>query len=801
MILSCWKHCVPVFAAFVCYLSAQDIQIHPRLLTDAWEAHWIAPNQPCLKEYGVYHFRKTIALGSVPARFIIHVSADNRYRLFVNGKPVCSGPARGDLAHWRYETADITPFLKSGPNLLAAVVWKFAGYAPWAQMSSQTAFILQGDGAAEAAANTDAYWKVMRNPAYSPTGNERAPLGQFLVVGPGDCVDGSRYPWGWTESAFDDSGWEAPRDLSNGQPESLHNADQPWRLVPRTIPFMQETPEIPLTVAKAVGLNPDAAFLSGKGAWTIPPHSRGIVLFDQTFNTTAYPELQASGGRGSEIVLIYSEAMYDSTANRTGGKGNRNDIRGKEILGYFDRFLPDGGKDRLFRPLWFRTYRFLQAEIRTGDDPLVIQSLHGLRTGYPFEENASFESSDPSLKSIWEVGWRTAKNCAGETYYDCPYYEQLQYVGDTRIQCLISLAVSGDDRLMRNAISLFNCSRIPEGLTQSRYPSSIPQIIPPFSLFWTVMVHDYWMYRDDPVFVRSMLTGIEAVLAWYESRLDSTGMLGPMPYWHFVDWPDPWNWDNAKNIGGVPEGGEIGHSSILSLQYVYALQRAAELFDVFRKSETAARYRTLAASVRAAVTDRCWDTQREMLRDLPEKPVFSQHANTLAVLTDLVSPAEQKNFIMKVAQDKTLIPCTLYFRFYLLRAMKKAGLGDAYVELLEPWRDMLKLGLTTFAERPEPTRSDCHAWSSSPNYELLSTVCGIEPASPGFKTVRIAPCLGPLAWVKAGMPHPSGSITVSLKRKGKTGIEGEVDLPQGLKGTFLWNGRETVLESGLTKIR
>jgi alpha-L-rhamnosidase len=789
-----------VILAAVHTLSAQDLPIHPRLLTNAWEAHWIAPNQACLKEYGVYHFRKTITLGSVPARFVVHVSADNRYRLFVNGKAVCYGPARGDLAHWRYETADIAPFLKPGPNLLAAVVWNFAGHAPWAQMSSQTAFILQGDGAAEAAANTDASWRVMRNPAYSPTGNERAPLGQFLVVGPGDCVDGLKYPWGWTESAFDDSGWETPRDLFNGQPESLHNADQPWRLVPRTIPFMQETPEIPLTVAKAAGLNPDPAFLTGKGAWTIPPRSRCIVLFDQAYNTTAYPELQASGGRGSEIVLIYSEAMYDSTVNRTGGKGNRNDIRGKEILGTYDRFLPDGGKDRLFRPLWFRTYRYLQAEIRTGDDPLVIQSLRGLRTGYPFEEKASFESSDPSLKSIWEVGWRTAKNCAGETYYDCPYYEQLQYVGDTRIQCLISLAVSGDDRLMRNAISLFDCSRIPEGLTQSRYPSSIPQIIPPFSLFWTVMVHDYWMYRDDPAFVRSMLTGIEAVLAWYESRLDSTGMLGPMPYWHFVDWPDPWNWDNTKNIGGVPDGGEIGHSSILSLQYVYALQRAAELFDVYHKSELAARYRILAASVRAVVTHRCWDVENEMLRDLPERPVFSQHANTLAVLTDLVSPAEQKNFITKIARDKSLIQCTLYFRFYLLRAMKKAGLGDDYVGMLEPWRDMLKLGLTTFAERPEPTRSDCHAWSSSPNFDLLSTVCGIEPASPGFKTVRIAPCLGPLTWVKAAMPHPIGSITVSLKRKGKTGVEGEVDLPHGLKGTFLWNGRETVLESGLTRI-
>jgi alpha-L-rhamnosidase len=133
--------------------------------------------------------------------------------------------------------------------------------------------------------------------------------------------------------------------------------------------------------------------------------------------------------------------------------------------------------------------------------------------------------------------------------------------------------------------------------------------------------------------------------------------------------------------------------------------------------------------------------------------------------------------------------------------MKKAGLGDAYVGMLGPWRDMLKLGLTTFAERPEPTRSDCHAWSSSPNFELLSTVSGIEPASPGFRTVRIEPFLGPLKWIKSVMPHPAGPIRVSLKRKGKTGIEGEIELPQNLEGTFVWDGKETPLHGGIVKIR
>ena len=108
---------------------------------------------------------------------------------------------------------------------------------------------------------------------------------------------------------------------------------------------------------------------------------------------------------------------------------------------------------------------------------------------------------------------------------------------------------------------------------------------------------------------------------------------------------------------------------------------------------------------------------------------------------------------------------------------------------------MLDLGLTTFAERPEPTRSDCHAWSASPNYDFLATVCGIKPSSPGFKTVRIEPALGELSKISASMPHPMGEIKISLAKKGQNGIKGTILLPEGLKGSFEWRGRILNLEN------
>ncbi len=772
-------------------VSGQDAgSISPTLLKNRWPAFWIAPPKTSLKDFGVFHFRKTFLLISRPDRFIVHVSADNRYRLLVNGAPVSSGPARGDLPHWRFETVDIASRLREGRNVLAAVVWNFGEWAPCAQMGHETAFILQGNTERESLVNTDKDWRVMQNHAYSPTGTERITRQSYMVVGPGERVDGLRYPWGWTETDYDDSGWINARELGPGTPRGISDGGMPWMLVARNIPPMEEIPERIPKAVRIRGAEIQLGFLQGKADWTIPPNAEVDVLLDQTHLTTAYPELTVSGGKGSRITLVYAEALFDDR----GEKGNRNETEGKQIQGYYDCFLPDGGGRRLFRPLWFRTYRYIQMEIRTKDRPLVLHDWTGIRTGYPFEEKASFSSSDSSLKAIWDIGWRTARLCAGETYYDCPYYEQLQYVGDTRIQAFVSLYVSGDDRLMRNAILQFDDSRIPDGLTASRYPSSTSQIIPPYSLFWVTMVYDYWMHKPDVEFPKSVLLGIDGVLDWYEKRVDGTGMLGPMPWWNFADWTPEWE-------NGVPSGAEDGHSSLITLQFVYALQRAAEMDDAFGRPDLANRRRKSAESLNRAVRRLCWDSQRGLLADTPEKTAFSQHTNTMAVLTDLIPKENQTAWMDKVSRDTGLIQCTFYYRYYLHRAVKKAGLGDRYLELLASWKDMVRLGLTTFAEKPEPTRSDCHAWSAHPMYEFLATVCGIEPDSPGFKSVRIEPFLGPLEWVEGKMPHPLGEIQVKFTRTGEKGIEGRIRLPDGLMGRFMWKGKEMPLKGGIQTVQ
>jgi hypothetical protein len=235
---------------------------------------------------------------------------------------------------------------------------------------------------------------------------------------------------------------------------------------------------------------------------------------------------------------------------------------------------------------------------------------------------------------------------------------------------------------------------------------------------------------------------------------------------------------------------------VISLQFVYALERAAELEEALGVRELAGHYRSLARRVREAVRSRSWNPARGLFRDRPDGDTYSQQANVMAVLTDAIPPADHAAVMERVLSDRTLTQSTYYFSYYQLEALRKAGLGERYIEQLAPWRGMLNLGLTTVPETPEPTRSDSHAWSAHPNYGLLATVLGVRPAEPGFTKVRIAPHLGPLQRAEGRVPHPRGTIVVRLARTAAGGLRGDVTLPEGLAGVFEWGGKAMTLRPG-----
>jgi len=766
--------------------SDAQISNQPKL----WTAQWItAPDAPQRDEV-VLHFRKVIELPIPPAHFYVDVSADNQFSFYVNQQRVGNGPSRADLAHWRYETYDLAPFLHAGRNVLSATVWNFGTQTPIAQMSDRTAFLVHGQTDAERLVDTDASWSVEVEPGIRSI---QPHVRGYYAADPGIRLDAGAFDWSWNSDGQPASSWKNAIALGRGSLRGETDAPNNWQLVPDFLPPMEMRLVPAGKVVRADGMPIPQNF--PERGFMVPPHQKASILIDNATLTTGYPALTAGGGSGSTIRLTYAEALFDDA----GQKGNRNLIAGRHIEGPTDEFILGAPDSREFMPITWRTWRYLQIDIETKEQAVQIEGLKTWFTAYPFVERATFSSDDETLRSTWDVGWRTARLDGHDTYMDTPYWERLQYIGDTRIQALISYVMAGDDRLPRQAIEAFNDSRIPDGLTTSRYPSSLVQIIPTFSLMWVGMVHDFWLYRGDADFVRAQLPGTRAVLNWYLERQRADGLMGNIPWWPFVDWGSDFE-------SGMPPQDENGGSSIITLQFVEALRDAAEIEAAIGDKENAAAYRNAADRAAVAVRKSCWSEQYGLIADTPSRQHFSQHANILAAWLDVVPQQQQKQLLEKILSstdtgfhaNATLPPmtaATYYFRFYLSRALLHVGMGDQYLQLLAPWRAMLALGLTTWAESPEPTRSDCHAWSAHPNFDLLTTVAGIRPASPGFESVIIEPHLGALQHLEATMPTPKGIVEVRYRRIAK-GLEAQITLPTGMSGVAKLSSHETTLREG-----
>lgn len=760
-----------------------------------WPAKWIRVPDTSPTDYGVYHFRRSFSLDLKPASFVIYVSGDNRYELFVNGHRVSWGPARSDLYHWRYETVDIAHELHAGSNLLAAVVWNDGWYRAVAQNTNETGFVLQAESQENAQVNTNSSWKCIQDHAYSPVPWPADQVTGYHAIAANEKLDASLYPWGWATPGFDDSAWIPAAELSKASPRDASDAPNRWMLTPRFIPLEEQTIERIRELRRSEGAEVPAGFPRDPHPFTIAPHTRAVLLLDQTYLTTAFPELTVSGGKGGVIALRYSETLYDKPrpGDRYPMKSNRNEIGGKIFYGYFDTFQPDGAPHRTYRPLFWRTYRYLELIVNADSDPLTIEDIHGVFTAYPFQRRARIAVSDPAanqeIQQFLATGWRTARLCAHETYMDCPYYEQLQYAGDARIQMLVSLYTTADSRLMKNAIEQLNASRTAEGATYSRAPSYLQQYIPPFSLWWIGMVHDYWMYVDDEPFVKEMLPGVRAVLSFFAARQKASGSLEHLPWWNFVDWTKHWT------DGVSPAEPDGSSSAALDLQLLLAYRWASELERSLGSKALAGEYVAAAAKLQAAIRASDWDAARGLFADQPSHRTYSQQVNTLAVLAHLLPSPEAPALVEKIFVDPSLEQSSIYFRAYTNATLREVGSGDRYLATLGPWRDMLKDGLTTWSEWNGPdTRSDCHAWGASPNFEIFRTLVGIDSAAPGFRAVRIAPNLGSLKHVSASMPHPRGDITVEYVNERR--FTADVSLPAGVTGEFVWAGSTKPLHPG-----
>lgn len=704
----------------------------------------------------------------------IHVSADERYVLRLDGERIGRGPERGELHAYHYETYDL--HLKSGRHRLSAQVHSFGRRKPWAQVSIRHAFVLFAEGDLGKQLSTGvAAWMATRLNEYAAS--EKTLPHSPLVVGARCRIVARERHAPASAVAVIDIG---PFVLASMRMESPSQ----WQLVPSPLPAMLDgrvRAGSTRQIEGATEANEWDALLHADQPLVVPPHSRVSVLIDLNDYHCVYPSLATDGGAGAKIDLDFAEAMFDSDRVN---KVNRDRVDGLVFVGTGDTFICDGAP-ATFEPLWWSCGRYVRITIETGAQSLTLASLSFDETRYPFGWDSTITTGDEGIDSFLPITRRAMEMCSHETFVDCPYYEQLMYVGDSRLEALVTYTHSSDDRLPRKSVAMFDRSRTPDGWTQSRTPAWMKQVIPPFSWWWVGMVYDLALWRDRPNEVARCMPGVRAVMEAAYQQIDDDGLYQPTTGWNFVDWVPGWH-------AGAPPNESNGPLAPLHFHVAYTAGLAAQLEVIVGEPLLAERHSAYAARLNAAGRHRFYDPSLHLFADDGKHEHHSEHAQCLAFLSGAVNAHEREAFADALISPNQLARTTIYFTHYLFETFRELGRIDAMFDRLKLWTGLKAAGFKTTPESPEPSRSDCHAWGAHPMYHLYASVLGVRPSSAGFRTVEIAPRLGPLQSVRGSLVHPRGKIDIVAEQR-PDGLHVDVTLPPGVTGVLKVNGRTTPL--------
>ncbi|MBQ2726544.1 MAG: hypothetical protein IJF78_12640 [Clostridia bacterium] len=675
-----------------------------------FQSKWITHPSAVFSDNRIYLFRKKFTLTEKPCKASLNISAEARYKLYVNGIRASFGPCRSSGEEKYYDTLDIAHCLKAGENEIICEVLQLADNsdmtkpcAVYGVRRSGNMLLAMELVCGETVIRTDDSWECAVSPCAEfarhtdyATGamfeeNYRAGTPEWVrakVVADVHSPRDKKYPWGIVNPMF---------------------------VIPRRIPMLYQK-EVPFTD-------------SGDGYFIADELTFGFPVF--TFE-----------GRGTAKI------MYAESFGSGAGKKDRLD-RSLSFDGVYDVVTVDG--ELTFEPFWYRCARIIRVETE-GD--VRLTGLTFTEVGYPltYPDNCDFGSEADNR--LWQISVSTLMRCMQESYEDCPYYEQLQYAMDTSLQMLFNYQLTDDDALARKAIRDFRLSQRADGLLSSRYPTVEPQFIPSFSFYYIFMVAEHYKRFGDISLVRENLRAIDGVLEWFDGQIDETGLLTETMYWDFIDWAATWR------AGEVSTGGDC-HMAIASAMYVYFLRLSAGLAGLCGRTGTADEYRTRAAAVAKAIEKNCWDEERGLYADDLNHTYFSQHMQVWCTLAGIADHARTRR-IMENAIDLGT-KCTFAYAYFWFRALEAAGLYSETEKMMDRLRGLIDLNCSTIPETPDAPRSECHAWGAIAIYEFAAVVLGVRTVSAAEKKLTVAPRIDGRTYAKGTVYTGCGKVWVNWK--------------------------------------
>lgn len=800
-----------------------------------WQAEWIWHGDDPAPFHFFAYVRRSFDLTQMPISAVLHITATDRYRLYVNGVYLGRGPERCDPRFQSYDTHDLHPNLSVGHNCIAVQLYFYGCDTGFTRdgrggLLAQLEMIgITGDGSVEMI-GTDGQWKIRAAQAWR---RDVKPSG----MGPGvtEVYDARRDPPDWMQPGFDDALWESATVVTP-------NAGM-WcsRPEPRHIPFLGEQVIRPVRVVMvgealdyqdARSTTDIAEFLSREihtalrhahfedaevltveemsapALAATSPHtlrddvSEGIydpfVLLDFGRQVNAFPRITVEGLAGSIVDVTYGEQLIEGRiapiicATRCA-----------------DRYIMRDGL-QTFEFFEFKSFRYLQVTFRTGAVPVNIHAIEANTWQYPVPMRGVFTCSDLTLTRLWDACAATVQLCTEDAFMDSPLREKRNWSGDGSHALLGALAVWGDTAVVRRYFQLITQGAMGDGMLRMFYPGSdwmdwktrFANCIPQHALVWASRVREYYTFSGCTEFLRELYPTLTALAGWCDRHVNTDGLLDRLPSQNWLDW-------TPSDIRGA----SFGTNAFM----LHMLDDLAEIAETLGKPDDAACWRDKAGRVRQALQRLYWDDARGVFYDslFRGKPteISSELGNALSLLFDIAHPRQAERVIAQLlGGDDHLAPVTPLFFQYVVQALFKADravdairlMGDRFAPMLarsrtlwENWHPHVQethISLTTAGapdvfpdgrfETVVHSHQPCsiglaHCGSVGFSLLLLTEILGIRPRRPGFDGCVLTPRVDLLDHAGGTLPSPRGDITVGWV-KSPTETTLRIELPVDL---------------------
>ncbi|OXY85819.1 glycoside hydrolase family 78 [Streptomyces diastatochromogenes] len=721
----------------------------------SWTAKWIWASASSANQWVA--FRRSFTLDSAPAKAVTRIAADSKYWLWVNGALVVfegqlkRGPNRTDTY---YDELDLAPYLTSGSNTVALLVWYFGKQGFSHNSSGQGGLLFQSDiqtGSNTTRLVSDTNWKYTVHPGYS--NNTSGTQVNFRLPESNVYYDArsAAAMAGWESPGFDDSAWSAPNDLGAA-------GAAPWNaLVQRPIPQFRHS-----------GLRAYAASLpsTGQGATAIS------AALPSNLQVTPYLKVDAPAG----AVIGMQTDHYDDGAGLTGIEpGTGYNMRATYVC---------AGGVQEFESLAWMSGTAVRYTVPAG---VTILDLKYRESGYDTDFAGSFSSSDAFLDTLWGKAARTMYVNMRDNYMDCPTRERSQWWGDV-VNQLKEGFYTFDDRshaLGAKAIAQLTSWQKDSGALYSPIPSVIwtselpVQMLASVWSFWT-----YYLYTGNADAVTGAYPAVKKYLSLWS--LDSDGLV--------THRKGDWDWEDW--------GSNIDARVLDNCWYYLALDAAARLADLSGNSADVAGWQAQRDSVKANFDRVLWSASKNEYRSPGYTKDTDDRANALAVVAGL-APASRYRAVTEVL--RTHLNASPYMEFYVLEALYLMG-GATVAE--ERMRNRYAAQVadpacyTLWELWDKAAGTDNHAWNGGPLYALSAYAAGVRPTRPGWETYDVLPQTGTLTKIDTVIPTVKGDIRFGIERDG-TKVTLTLTSPSGTTarvGVPTYGGSQPVIKAGGTTV-